>query len=259
MCFAPDSRPPPLPAALRAAAMGGAPAEPLTLVSADGTAFSAALARPPHPSGVAVLVLPDVRGLYRFYVELTERFALAGHAAVALDYFGRTAGLLPRDEAFEHLPHVRRTRPELIQQDAAAALGALRERTGATGAAAVGFCFGGTQAFLAATSAELGLDGVAGFYGGLDGSRWGIPSPPDVVAQMRCPVLGLFGGADAAIPVPAIERFRERLEGAGVDHDIVIYPGAPHSFFDRRQADHADASRDAWRRLLAFLDRIAPP
>lgn len=259
MCFELDSRPPPLPDDLGISAMGGAAAESLTLVSADGTRFSAALAQPPRPSRMAVVILPDVRGLYRFYVELAERFALAGHPAVALDYFGRTAGQAPRDEDFEYRPHVMETRPEQIQQDAAAALAALRERTGPVGAVAVGFCFGGLQAFLAATSAELGLDGVAGFYGGLDGSRYGFPSPPDVVEGMRCPVLGLFGGADAAIPVPMVEHFGERLDEAGVDHEIVIYPDAPHSFFDRRQEQYAEASEDAWRRVLGFLDRVTPP
>ena len=90
MCFELDSRPPPVPDDLGISAMGGAAAESLTLVSADGTRFSAALAQPPRPSRMAVVILPDVRGLYRFYVELAERFALAGHPAVALDYFGRT-------------------------------------------------------------------------------------------------------------------------------------------------------------------------
>lgn len=237
--------------------MGGAGAEPLTLVSADGTRFSAALAPSPRPSPLGVLVLPDVRGLYGFYVELTERFAAAGYPAVALDYFGRTAGPGRRGEGFDHQPHVAETRLGWIQEDAAASLEALRERAGSTAAVAVGFCFGGTHAFLAATSAELDLQGVVGFYGGLDGSRRGLPSPPDVVEDMRCPVLGLFGGADAGIPVPAIERFDERLSAAGVDHEIVVYPGAPHSFFDRRQDQYAEESRDAWRRVLGFLDRIA--
>src|SRR3954469_8905897 len=93
MCFDHDSRPPELPPdlALRRLA-GGAAAELVELTSADGTRFSAAIAESPEPRGPAVVVLPDVRGLYRFYVELAERFAAAGHHAVAIDYFGRTAG-----------------------------------------------------------------------------------------------------------------------------------------------------------------------
>lgn len=257
MCFELDARPPELPAGLRLPLIaGGAAAELLELVSEDGTRFSAALAESPRPSRLGVVILPDVRGLYPFYSELAERFADAGRHAIALDYFGRTAGVGPRGEGFEAMPHVHKTRPERIQQDAAAALAALRERTGTTVSVAVGFCFGGTQAYLAATSSALALDGVVGFYGGLDGTRFDIPSPPDVVERISCPVLGLYGGADAGITTDAIDHFESRLEQAGVEHDIVVYPGAPHSFFDRSFEQHADACEDAWRRVLGFLDRV---
>ena len=112
MCFAFDARPPDLPADLaRPPIAGGAGAELLELTSADGTRFSAALAEAPEPAGRAVVILPDIRGLYPFYSELAERFAQAGHHAIAIDYFGRTAGLGPRDEDFEFWPHVQQTRP----------------------------------------------------------------------------------------------------------------------------------------------------
>src|ERR671935_3089274 len=133
MCFDYDSRPPDLPADLVLPAMaGGAAAELLELTSGDGTRFSAALAEAPEGAALGVVILPDVRGLYRFYSELAERFAQAGHDAIAIDYFGRTAGSGPRDEHFEYMPHVQQTRVEQVQLDIAAALGALGERTGAT-------------------------------------------------------------------------------------------------------------------------------
>ena len=108
MCFAFDASPPDLPADIAPIA-GGAGAELLELESADGTRFSAALAESPEPRGHAVVILPDVRGLYPFYSELAERFAAAGHHAIAIDYFGRTAGLGPRGEDFEYMPHVSET------------------------------------------------------------------------------------------------------------------------------------------------------
>jgi carboxymethylenebutenolidase len=258
MCFARDAHPPKLPPELALPPMaGGAALELLELVSADGTRFSAALAESPQPIGPAVAVLPDVRGLYPFYAEIAERFAQAGHHAIAIDYFGRTAGLGPRDEDFEYMPHVMETRPHQIRADAAAALAALRERAQPRAAVTVGFCFGGLQSFLAAADPDLGLDGVVGFYGALDASRFGVPSPPDVVGEMRCPLL-LFGGADEGIPVERVEGFDRALGAAGVDHEIVVYPGAPHSFFDRHQSEHAEASADAWRRVLGFLAAVAP-
>jgi carboxymethylenebutenolidase len=256
MCFAFDAHPPDLPADLaRPRIAGGAGADLLELTSADGTRFSAALAEAPEASGRAVVVLPDVRGLYPFYSELAERFAQAGHHAIAVDYFGRTAGLGPRGEDFDYMPHVQQTHPDTVQADALAALAALRERTGAAEAVSVGFCFGGTQSFLAATSAELALDGVVGFYGSLSPERWGEMSPINRAPDMRGPVLGLFGGADQGIPQEHVDAFEQGLASAGVDHEIVIYPGAPHSFFDRRYEEHAEACSDAWRRVLGFLQR----
>jgi carboxymethylenebutenolidase len=235
---------------------GGAAAATLELTSADGTRFAAALAESPRGADPAVVILPDVRGLYRFYAELAERFAQAGHHAIAIDYFGRTAGPPPRGEDFEHMPHVQQTTVEQIQADAAAAIDALRERTGAQRVVTVGFCFGGAQSFLAAAGDRLDLAGAVGFYGVLSGGRTGAPAVLDRAADTRVPVLGLFGGADHAIPVEQVEAYDEALGAAGIEHEIHVYPGAPHSFFDRRQAEHAAASEDAWRRTLAFLDQL---
>jgi carboxymethylenebutenolidase len=260
MCFSFDARPPALPSdLLRPVAAGGAAAEPLALTSADGTRFAAALAESPSAREPAVVILPDVRGLYRFYAELAERFAEAGHHAIAIDYFGRTAGLTARDDDFEYMPHVDQTQAVQIQQDVAAAIAVLRERAGAGRVVTVGFCFGGSQSFLAATNPELPLAGVVGFYGSLSRERSGTPRVLDRAAAIRHPVLGLFGGADQAIPPADVEAFDRALDDAGVDHEIHAYPGAPHSFFDRKQAEHAAASEDAWRRTLAFLERVEGP
>jgi carboxymethylenebutenolidase len=70
---------------------------------------------------------------------------------------------------------------------------------------------------------------------------------------MRAPVLGLFGGADQGITAEQVEQFRAALADAGVQHDIVTYPGAPHSFFDRKYEEYAEECEDAWRRVLGFL------
>src|SRR6201990_685218 len=108
MCFEFDALPPELPDG-RAVIAGGAPAEPLTVTAADGNELAAALAESAEPSGPGVVILPDVRGLYRFYVALAERLAQAGHHTIAFDYFGRTAGAEERGEDFEYMPHVQQT------------------------------------------------------------------------------------------------------------------------------------------------------
>jgi carboxymethylenebutenolidase len=253
MCFEFDALPPELPDG-RAVISGGAAAESLTLTAADGNTFAAALAESPKPSGPGIVILPDIRGLYRFYVELAERFAEAGHHAIAFDYFGRTADAEERGEDFDFKPHVAATTIEGVQADLAAAREALAERTGATRFASVGFCFGGSHSFWAGTDPDLGLDAVVGFYGGLDpGDRDNRPNLVERADEVELPLLGLFGGGDEHITAEHRTAFDSGLERAGVEHEIVTYPGAPHSFFDRKQEEFAEASTDAWTRVLDFL------
>ena len=92
MCYADDARPPAPPVQRPIASHGE-----LVLESADGTRFGAYQARPEEPAGTGVVILPDVRGLHRFYAELACRFAEAGLEAVTFDYFGRTAGIGSRE------------------------------------------------------------------------------------------------------------------------------------------------------------------
>jgi carboxymethylenebutenolidase len=263
MCFEFDALPPTVPAdRVIAHLAGGAAAERLTLQSADGTEFAAALAECPDPSGgPAVIILPDVRGLYRFYIDLAERFVTAGHHALAIDYFGRTAGVDERDDEFDFMTHTMQTTPAAVQADIAAARDALSERTDATSFVTLGFCFGGAQSSLAGAQPDLGLDAVVSFYGMLDPRRAGLdsddfPAPLQVADSIRTPLLGLFGGADPLIPPEDIEAFDAALTRNGVPHEIVSYPGAPHSFFDRSFDEHAEASADAWRRVLDFLGQV---
>jgi carboxymethylenebutenolidase len=232
---------------------------PLTLTSADGTTFSAFLARPERPLGrTGVLILPDVRGLHPFYERLAERLAEQGHTALAIDYFGRTAGLGPRGDDFPVMEHILKVRREKIDDDIDAAADHLRspDGGGCTSVLALGFCFGGRQAFFAARP-RFGLAGVIGFYGGPGVYPNGALGPTQRANELTSPILALFGGADEGIPASEVSAFDEALGAAGVEHEIVTYPNAPHGFFDVKQAEHADASADAWRRVLGFLDRHA--
>jgi carboxymethylenebutenolidase len=257
MCFEFDARPPDLPAGMGLPLIrGGAGAELLELESADGAHFSAALAQAPGSGGAGVVILPDVRGLYPFYIELAEKFAEAGYHAIAIDYYARTAGLGPRGEDFDYGPHREQVKLEQAAQDASAAIAELRERTGAESIVSVGFCFGGSMSFVFGANPDLDLVGVIGLYGVLDPSRFDGRGVLAQAGDIRRPVLGLFGGADQAIPVDQVEEFDSALDETGVEHEIHIYPGAPHSFFDRKQDEFAEESEDAWRRILGFLAGI---
>jgi carboxymethylenebutenolidase len=72
---------------------------------------------------------------------------------------------------------------------------------------------------------------------------------------MECPILALQAGADQNISAEDNAAFEQALAGAGVAHELVTYEGAPHSFFDRKQKEFAEASADAWQRTLDFIAR----
>ncbi len=252
MCFDLDSQPPIVPIA------GGAlDHEDLILEAADGNRLAAFRARAAHPTGAGIVILPDVRGLYAFYEELALRFAEAGIDALAIDYFGRTAGATKRDANFSYMDHVQQTKLTGLRADVTAAVGELRRDGRVRATFTIGFCFGGRLAY---SSGTFGLDlaGTIAFYGMPVGERPGFPAPISVAPAMASPILGLFGGADQAIPPDAIAAFDAALTAAAVEHELITYPDAPHSFFDRKAADFADAAADSWTRTLAFIAARTP-
>lgn len=250
MCFDSDSTPPISP--ISGAAVTHRDIE---LEASDGNRFAAFAALPEQSGGAGVVLLPDVRGLHRFYEELALRFAERGYAAVAIDYFGRTAGQGKRDDDFEYMPHVEQTTQAGIQSDVAAAISHLRSpEGGASGSIfSIGFCFGGRNSWLAAASGH-GLAGAIGFYGRPGPGRDGSPGPTARATELSAPLLALMGGDDPGIPVEDVNTFDEALDAAGVEHEVVVYPGAPHSFFDRKHEEFAAASADAWKRVLQFIE-----
>jgi carboxymethylenebutenolidase len=251
MCFDLDSRPPIAPIA------GGAlDSERLVLTAEDGNRLAVFRTRAAEPTGAGIVILPDVRGLHAFYEELALRFAENGVDALAIDYFGRTAGAdTARDDSFEYAPHVKQTTEAGLTADVRAAAAEIRSDPDRPirSLFTVGFCFGGRLAFL---TAAMGLDlaGAIGFYGRptpRDASD--RMAPVDRVDSMQGAILGLFGGADQGIPDDSIAAFDAALTEARLDHRLVTYSGAPHSFFDRKAADFAVASAAAWSEVLEFI------
>jgi carboxymethylenebutenolidase len=249
MCFDTDSEPP-VPRIAGAAVSH----DDLTLTSADGTELAAFLATPDEQATAGVVILPDVRGLYHFYEELALRFAERGYSAIAIDYFGRTAGAAKRGEEFEYMPHVDQTTDADVQADTRAGVEKLRS-LGVTSVFTVGFCFGGRASWVAAASGH-GLAGAVGFYGGPTRERGGA-SPVARAAQIECPILALQAGADPNITADDNAAFDAALTSDGIEHEVVEYAGAPHSFFDRKQEEFQADSDDAWRRTLEFIDAHA--
>lgn len=242
MCHDDDSRAPAPPVRGEVAGHGG-----VELTSADGTVFSAYEAVPAgfEAGAPGIVLLPDVRGLHPYYRDLAQRFAEAGLPAVAIDYFGRTAGTTERGDDFEYRPHVDQVDPADVEADTAAAMARLRTQHGAGPVFTVGFCFGGSQSWRLSAS-DLDLSGVIGFYG--------RPSlVEDVLDRLHLPMLLLVAGADVATSPERADEFEAALTARGVEHERVVYAGAPHSFFDRSFAEWKDAGTDAWRQLLTFV------
>ena len=245
MCFDVDSEPP-IPRISGAAVSH----DDLVLEGEDGNRFAAFRAVPEGDVSTGVVILPDVRGLYRFYEELALRFAERGHAAIAFDYFGRTAGVDKRPDDWDYMPLVQQLTQEQVQADVGACVRDLRG-LGCSSVFTVGFCFGGRASWFAAAS-HHGLAGAVGFYGNPQ-ALVGL----GFVRQMECPILALQAGADQNITAELNAAFDEALAAAGVEHDVVTYDGAPHSFFDRKQEEHRAASDDAWQRTLDFISQHA--
>src|SRR3954470_12703890 len=148
MCFDLDSRPPIAPIA------GGAlNSKSLVLTAEDGNRVNSFGRGATEPTGAAIVVLPDVRGLHPFYEELALRFAENGIDALAIDYFGRTAGTdTPRDDSFEYMHHVKQTTTDELTAGVRAGGAANRWDADRPVHAlfTIGFCFGGRLAFLTA-------------------------------------------------------------------------------------------------------------
>lgn len=252
MCFPPDAVPP-----IQPISGGSSSNRRIVLEAEDDNRFSTYEAFPTDPSGAAVIVLPDVRGLFGFYEELAERFAERGHHAIAIDYFGRTAGLDDRDDDFDFMAHIRMMTYQGLTSDVGAAVAHLRASDPDRPIVTVGFCFGGSGSWYQASNG-FDLAGAIGFYG--HPARDFPPGGGSVierVGRMDCPVLGLMAGTDQSITPDIVAAYKTALSDAGVSHELVTYPDAPHSFFDRSFEEYADESADAWDRVLTFIESVA--
>jgi carboxymethylenebutenolidase len=224
----------------------------LTLTAADGNELAATLATSSSPTAPGVVLVPDVRGLHPTYEALAQAFADAGVHAVAIDFYGRTAGASHRDEGFAFEQHRAAATDAGVRADVLAAREELQRR-GAVAVYVLGFSFGGRAAFMSGT--EGGVAGVVGFYGWPGREEDGGSSPVREAREgrLKAPVLALYGGADDKLPDAEIKAFYDALNDAHVLEETVVYDGAPHGFFDRAMDEHAQACDDAWHRVLRFM------
>jgi carboxymethylenebutenolidase len=205
----------------------------------------------------AILVNSEVFGVHEWIKDVCRRLAHAGYVALAPDFFVRHGDPSKTTDMDEVIRIVAQAGDQQVTADTAAALKFLKAqpfvdpaRLGVTG-----FCWGGGRTWLAAERFGDFKAAVA-WYGPLKPSpRFGKSAAPlQLVKDLKAPVLGLYGGKDQGISAADIEEMRAAAKAAGKPVEIVVYPQAQHGFLaDYRPSYNAAASRDGWKRMLAFF------
>jgi carboxymethylenebutenolidase len=206
----------------------------------DGTGYLALPAGDgPFPG---VIVVQEWWGLDDHIKDVANRFAREGFVALAPDLYHGKVTKEP-DEAQKMMMSL--NMPQAVKEltKAADSLAARPEVAG-RGIGAIGFCMGGGLALTLATESPH-IKAVAPFYGG-------NPSPIDKVANLKGPVSASYAEHDGWITPAVRDELDRALSQAGIQHDIKVYPGTEHAFFNdtRPEVHNRDASEDAWRRAL---------
>ena len=201
-----------------------------------------------------VLVIQEIFGVHEHIRDVARRFAKLGYHAIAPELYFRQG-----DPSTQ--PDIDTLRREIISKvpdtqvldDLSATIDhAIAHGCDASRVAVTGFCWGGRIAWLLAAH-EPRLKAAVAWYGKLEGphSEMAPQQPVDVADKLHCPVLGLYGEADAGIPPDSIERLRAALPASS---QVVTYPDAPHAFFaDYRPSYREAAAQDGWQRLLSWF------
>jgi len=235
------------------------------------------LAHPDAGAAPGVVMVPDVWGLSDHYRDLAGRLAGEGFAVLAVDPYRKT-GRPEISSPAEALAWIRELSDPVVLETLQEARDLLAdqatvtetgragrpEETARSGVAGrkigiTGFCMGGQYAILGACGCR-GFAACVPFYGMLRYAEGLNParkprSPLEALAELPCPLLGLYGEDDHLIPVSDVRELEERVEkGVG---EVRLYPGAGHAFMNETRPEmyRADAARDAWPRMVKFFRR----
>jgi len=207
-----------------------------------------------------VIVIPEVFGMHEHIKDVTRRFAKEGFLAITFEPYAREGGVL-------HLPDIAAVRkvvdpiPDarvMADLDGLVAYtkrhpGAQADRIGVTG-----FCRGGMYTLLFAAHSR-DVKAAVPWYGQIKPAKTaGVRTvgPIEVASQIAAPVLGLYGEADAGIPVPDVKEMEAALKAAGKTAEFVLYKDAPHAFYaDYRPSYRAEAAKDAWAKCAAWFNK----
>jgi carboxymethylenebutenolidase len=207
-----------------------------------------------------VLVVQEIFGVHEHIKDVCRRFAKEGYCAIAPELYARQGDVSKLTDYREIFAQVVSKVPDAqVMSDLDAAV-AWAAKTGSGDPARVvvtGFCWGGRITWLYAAHSPTLKAGVA-WYGRLVGQPTELQPryPIDVVAELKAPVLGLYGEKDQGIPLEDVEKMRAALTAAKQPSEIVVFADAPHGFHaDYRPSYREAAARDAWAQCLAWFRR----
>jgi carboxymethylenebutenolidase len=236
----------------------GLSAGPMTLPTYDGD-LPAYRAQPEGGTKLpTVLVIPEIFGVHEYIADVCRRFAKRGYLAIAPEVFFRQGDPGKIASVQQILAEVISKVPDAqVMKDLDACTAWAAAHGGDPGRLAItGFCWGGRITWLYAAHNPALKAGVA-WYGRLDGEiNERTPRHPlDLAAELKAPVLGLYGGADQGIPVEDVEAMRQAIARAGGKSQLHVYPDTPHAFHaDYRPSYRKEAAEDGWRRCLAWFE-----
>lgn len=205
-----------------------------------------------------VLVVQEIFGVHEHIKDICRRFAKLGHLAIAPELYARQGDVskLAMNEII--LKVVSKVPDAQVMSDLDAAVAWAAKNKGNTNKLGItGFCWGGRIVWLYAAHNPKLKAGVA-WYGRLIGQTNELQPkhPIDVAAQLKAPVLGLYAGKDAGIPLDSVEKMRAALKAAGSKSEIIVYPDAQHGFHaDYRPSYNKEAAADGWKRLNEWFKK----
>ena len=207
-----------------------------------------------------VLVAAEVFGLNPYMKDVCRRLAKAGYYAVVPDLYTRKTDLTKVTDMKEIMPVVNtKYDAELVgDYDATVAYAAASGKADTNRMAVTGFCRGG-RTTLVYSESNPKLKAACAWYGPVGGqpSEYMPKTAMDRVAELKVPLLGLYGAKDAGIPVDQVEKFFAALKAQGTPSELVIYPDAGHGFHADFRPDNyrkADAE-DGWSKMLAWFKK----
>jgi carboxymethylenebutenolidase len=207
-----------------------------------------------------VLVVQEIFGVHEHIKDMCRRFAKLGYLAVAPELYARQGDVSKIQDFREIVSQVVSKVPDvqvMSDLDAAVAWAAATGKGDTSRLGLTGFCWGGRIAWLYAAHNPK-LKASAAWYGRLVGDTNPLQprNPIDLAGELKCPVLGLYGGKDMGIPQASIEQMRAAVAKAGKTAEIVVYPEAGHGFnADYRPGYDKAAAEDGFQRLLAWFKK----